>query len=215
MFGPVEAGDELARLFQRQALDDLAPGRGVRRGGERDARHCRKTLVEYRQFPVFGAEVVAPLRHAVRLVDGEQRQSRAGLHLLQRAQEIRHQQALRGHIEDVQVAAHQAAKHVAGGVGVQAGVEEGGLHAELLEGVHLVLHQRDQRRHHDADALPQQRGELVAQGFSAAGRHQHQRVATRRDMLDDGLLFVAEGRVAENVVEDLLGGGGGHGRSSG
>ena len=161
--------------------------------------------MQHRQFPVFGAEIVAPLRHAMRLVDGEQRQPRAGLHLLQRAQEIRHQQALRRHVEDIQLAAHQAAKHLAGRFGGQAGIEEGGLHAELLERVHLVLHQRDQRRHHDADAVPQQRGNLVAQRFSAAGRHQHQRVAARRDVLDDGLLLVAEGRVAENVVEDLLG----------
>ena len=48
------------------------------------------------------------------------------------------------------------------------------------ERVDLILHQRDQRRHDDADARPHERGDLVAERLAAAGRHQHERVAAGR-----------------------------------
>jgi len=91
----------------------------------------------------------------------------------------------------------------AGLVGAEAGIEVGRLHAGLDQGADLVLHQRDQRRHHDRRALAQQRGDLVAQRLAAAGGHQHQRVAAGRDLLDDGLLLAAEGGIAEDVFEDV------------
>jgi len=37
---------------------------------------------------------------------------------------------------------------------------------------HLVFHQRNQRRHDEADARPDQRRDLVAERLAAAGRHQ-------------------------------------------
>ena len=90
------------------------------------------------------------------------------------------QQPFRRDIQQLQLAAHQLPRHLARLFGIQAGIEESGRHAELLERIHLVLHQRDQRRHHDADALPQQGRNLVAQRLAAAGGHQHQRIAARR-----------------------------------
>jgi hypothetical protein len=91
--------------------------------------------------------------------------------------------------------------------GAEAGVEIGGGHAGLAQRVDLILHQRDQRRHHDAGALPQQRGNLVAQRLAAAGRHQHQRVATFAQVLDDGLLLAAETGITENALKQVEGGG--------
>ena len=64
----------------------------------------------------------------------------------------------------------------------------------------LVLHQRDQRRHDDADAFAQQRRDLVAQRLAAAGRHQHQRVAAADDVLDDLGLLPAKRGIAENFL---------------
>ncbi len=55
------------------------------------------------------------------------------------------------------------------------------MHAELLERADLVVHQRDQRAHHErhaaAGAVARDRRHLVAQALAAAGGHQHQRVA--------------------------------------
>ena len=62
-----------------------------------------------------------------------------------------------------------------------------------------------QRRNHDARTRAQQRGNLVAQRFAAAGRHQHQRISTRNDMFDDRLLFAAIGGVTEHVMQYLVG----------
>ena len=69
--------------------------------------------------------------------------------------------------------------------------------------VDLVLHQRDQRRDHHADAGPDQRRDLVAQRLAAAGRHQHQRVAAADDVLDDLGLLAAEGVVAEDPAQHI------------
>ena len=73
----VERTDELARVLQRQPLHDLAPGRRIRGGGQSDPRHVRPALVQQGQLAVFGAEIVAPLGDAMRLVDREQRDRRA------------------------------------------------------------------------------------------------------------------------------------------
>ena len=68
---------------------------------------------------------------------------------------------------------------------IQRRVEERRAHAELAQRLHLVLHQRDQRRDHDRRALAQQRRQLVAQRLAAAGGHEHQRVAAAGDVRDD------------------------------
>src|SRR3546814_18763924 len=83
----------------------------------------------------------------------------------------------------------------------QTGVEVGGGNARLAERVDLILHQRDQRRHHDAVALTHERGNLVAQRLAAAGRHQSQRIAAFAEAFDHGLLLVAETGVTEHVLQ--------------
>ncbi len=57
--GAVEGADEVACFLQIQALGDLALGRRVGGGGERDPRDLRPALVQYGQLAVFRAEVVA------------------------------------------------------------------------------------------------------------------------------------------------------------
>ena len=199
--GPVEGADEPARLIQLQALGDLALGRRIGGGGQGDARHFGPALVEYGQFAVFAAEIVAPLRYAMRFVDGEQGNRRP----VQQGQETRRQQAFRGYVEQVQFAGQQGLLDPGGGIRVQGRIEELGAHAELAQCFHLVLHQRDQRRDHHAHAVAQQRRHLVAQRLAAAGRHQHQRVAAFGDVFDDRLLRAAEIGVSEDPVQQFLG----------
>jgi len=110
--------------------------------------------VQLGQGQVVGPEVVAPLRDAVRLVDREQRdgapvqQPRRGLH----AQPFRRQ------VEQVQLAGQEGRLHLTALLAVLRGVQEAGAHAQGGERIHLVLHQGDQRRHHNADAVPDQCG---------------------------------------------------------
>src|SRR5665213_2265779 len=74
----IETRDEVGRTIKIQAGNDLPTGEFICRGRERDPRNIRKALREYRQPHVLWAKVVPPLRHAMRLVDGEQREPRAG-----------------------------------------------------------------------------------------------------------------------------------------
>ena len=72
---------EALRVLQLQLLFDFAQGALIRGRGQRDARHFRKLFVQASQFPIVGPEVMPPLRHAVRLVDREQRDSALGQQL--------------------------------------------------------------------------------------------------------------------------------------
>lgn len=83
--GAVEGADEVARVDQIQAFGDLALGRRIGGGGQRHARDMRPAFVQHRELAVFGAEIVAPLRDAMRLVDGKQRDAAA----FQQGQEAR------------------------------------------------------------------------------------------------------------------------------
>ena len=198
----------MARIVQRQAFDDLGARWRIGGGGECDARHCGKAFVQHRQFAVLGAEIVAPLRYAVRLVDGKQRQPGTGLHLFEQGEEAWHQQALRRNVQQIPFAARHAAQHFARRIGIKAGVVVRRLNTKLHQCFNLILHQRNEWRNDDAHAAPQQRRNLVAQRFSAPGRHQHQRVAAPRHMRDDILLRTTVGGIAENIMQEL--GSGGH-----
>jgi hypothetical protein len=195
--GAVEAGDEHARGAEIEPGEDFGARRGVGGGGERDARHVGKAFVQGRQAEVFRAEVVPPLRHAVRLVDGEQRD--AGL--FEQALKARREQAFRGDVEQLQLPGHEFALDLHRRRVIQARIQEFGRDAQFFQRRDLVLHQRDQRRHHHRAAFAQQRGNLEAQRLAAAGRHQHQRVAARHEGVDDGRLLAAKRGVAEDAVE--------------
>jgi hypothetical protein len=92
--GAIEAGDENPRGTKVEPGEDFLTCCGVGGGGERDARDVGKAFVQRRQAEVFRTEVVPPLRHAVRFVDGEQ--GDAGL--VEQALETWCQQAFRGNV---------------------------------------------------------------------------------------------------------------------
>ena len=100
--------------------------------------------------------------------------------------------------------------HVLRGVKVERGVEEGCIHPGFVQSPHLVVHQCDQRRHHDGHALAlplaHDGRHLVAQALAATCGHEHQGVATANHMFDDGLLRAAELLVAEDVLQHGMGG---------
>ena len=202
---PVEAGQEHLAFLQPQPLHNLGAGARVGGGGERQARHRRKAIGQQPELDVLGSEVVPPLRDAVGLIDGEQRQgfrSRQGRQLLQ---QVSGQQPFRRHVEQVQPALLQAALHGRGLRPLQAGVQCSRRHAQLLERRHLVLHQGDQGRHHHRQPRPAQGGHLIAQRFAAAGGHQHQARAAGDHVAHDRVLGTAEGGVTPHLLQHLKG----------
>ena len=77
----------------------------------------------------------------MRLVDREQGDGCA----IEQRQETWRQQAFRGDVEQVEFAIQQLPFDLCCSAGIQTGIEEGRMHAELAQRLHLVLHQRDQR----------------------------------------------------------------------
>jgi hypothetical protein len=156
---------------------------------------------------------MSPLRHAVRLVDGQQR-DRAPVEQSERGLAA---QPFRCHVQQVKLARQEGVLDQAAGAEVLGGIEEAGPDAEVPQGVHLVLHECDEGRDDHPGPVPDQRRDLVAQRLTAAGRHQHQRVTPAGQVIDDLPLAVPERVVAENPAQHLRGvsharsgAGGGH-----
>jgi hypothetical protein len=138
--GPVEARHEVpaAARFSRVAISAWVASVAVAVSA---IAARRPALVQLGERQVVGPEVVAPLGHAVRLVDGEQRDPAA----LQQRRGRRAAQPFRGQVQQVDLAGDVGRLHRAALVGALGGVEEPGPHPERAQRVDLVLHQRDQR----------------------------------------------------------------------
>ena len=76
-------------------------------------------------------------------------------------------------------------------------VDEPGGDAIGVQRVHLVLHEGDQRRYDQSEAVKDQGRQLVAEGLAAAGGHQHQAVPAGQDVPDDVRLERAKAVVPE------------------
>jgi hypothetical protein len=63
--------------------------------------------------------------------------------------------------------------------------------------INLILHQRDERRHHDRDARQQHRGQLEAERLAGSGRHHREHVAAVQHGAHERLLAGAKRRVSE------------------
>ena len=193
----VEARDKARRVVEPEPVDDLAAGKVVGGGGQRDARHIRKAFGDDGKADIFRAEIVPPLRHAMRLVDREQGDVGAA----EQAEAARRHQPLRRDIEQVEIAGQQPRLDGVGFLIGQRRIQHRRLDAGLEQAGDLVAHQRDQRRDHDAAALSQQRRQLIAQRLAAAGRHQHQAIAAAGDVPHDLFLRAAKAGQAEHVIQ--------------
>ena len=154
--------------------------------------------MENGQPDVLGAKVMSPLGNAVRFIDGEQRQSCT----FHQRQEARRDQSFRCDVQQIKLAGDEFAFHPHGCLAIQRGVEHSGADAGFLERRHLVLHECDQWRDDHAASVAQQGRDLVAKRLAAAGRHQHQGIATGSHVVDNVRLAIAECRVAEYPAQD-------------
>jgi hypothetical protein len=137
-----------------------------------DGLRIAQPLAEPSQASVVGAEVVSPFADAMRLVHRQQLDPRAA----DRVQKPLVPQPLGRHVDQIEFASGQL---------LQAGllfgqrqrtVDARGADAQRGQAVDLVLHQGDQRRDDQRDALAGDRGQLVAETLAPAGRHDAQAV---------------------------------------
>ena len=192
--GAAEAVDEAppALVEPELAGDVVLDERGGGRGERHDRRRAqqRQALAEH---PVLGAEVVPPLRDAVRLVDRDQNRLALGEHL----GEAGDREALRRDEQEVEAARQVVDAGLARRGAVAAGMDALGGEADLAQLRHLVLHEGDERRDDQGGAAAREARELVAERLAGAGRHDEQDVLPRGQGAADVLLVGAEGLEAE------------------
>ncbi len=58
--------------LQTQHVDDVLARLGVGGRGQRDERRVREMVAQFSQRGIFRSEIMAPLRHAMSLVDRDQ-----------------------------------------------------------------------------------------------------------------------------------------------
>ena len=93
---PVEAGDIDLAVAGEKLFDDVAARRFVGGRGHRADRHAGKGGAQFLQHVIFRPEGRAPLRDAMRLVDGEERHA----DLLQGGDHTACHQPFRRHVEN-------------------------------------------------------------------------------------------------------------------
>ena len=207
--GPIEGSNEDRRIHEPQLGDDVTPDAFGRRGRERMERDVQ-LVTQPSELPVLGTEVVSPLTDAVGLVDRDE----AHAPLLERTPEALTalaDQAFRGDVEQTAAIFAQAGDHAVAFVSGLRAVQVGGRHTVDPQAVHLIFHQRDQRRYDQREPLAilrtlfvqQQRRRLETQRLAAAGRQHEQAVAAIDDRVHGFLLEWPESRKAPDAVERI------------
>ena len=203
----IEAGGDPHRVAQPQARDDVRRDLRRRRGGRGHERLRAQPARRVGQAEVVRAEVVAPLRDAVRLVDDEQPDVR-GLAAPRRSPATRSARARCR--AGAPRRRRPARSDGAVGPGVLLGVDHGGApRGDALEPLDLVLHQGHERRDHHREVVAHQRRQLVAQRLARARGHDDEHVARRAGTRQrpHGLgLAGAEGLEAEERSQCGVGG---------
>ena len=148
--GPVEPLGEHLRVLHQQRADDVLAHLGGGGGGERHGARGPQALAHLAQLRVVRPEVVAPLRDAVRLVHREAAPrppapGRRGRRGCESARAPRRRACTRP---------ARMRRDALGALQLRQGrVDERGRDAPRGQLLHLVLHQRDERRDDERHAL--------------------------------------------------------------
>ena len=176
-------------------------GRGCGREGD---QRRRADLVDDRpDAAVLGAEIVAPLRDAMRLVDGVERH----LYFMQERHVVLLGERFGGEIEQFGLPGEHVGADLRHGGLVERRIEEMRDPRLGRKGPHridLVLHQGDQRRDDDGDPVHQKRRQLVAQRLAAARGHQHEGILAFQHVADHRFLVPLERRKAEILFQLVM-----------
>ena len=200
--GAIETRNMNARLAQGELLHDIPPDPLGGSGCERRDWHPGKPRAYAMELAILRAEIVTPVRNAMCLVDDQRGYSAGGVHPWQDfVFKLRLQQSLRSHVQQLELAALQARQALQYFRAFERGVDEGGFDAVVLEQAYLVLHQRDQRRYHDAYPRAKQGRELKAQRLATAGGHDCKQVAAAQDVAHDFLLPGTKGIKSKALLE--------------
>ena len=175
-----------------------------RRGGQGQYGSLGDIGTDVGNLQVGRSEVVAPLRDAVRLVDGQQ----TDFHLLQCLDEGIGLQAFRRDIKELQSTVSGLVVGQLQCIGVHARIDGCRRDAFVDEVRHLVFHQRNEGRDDDAEAVHGHRRHLETDALAATRRQQRERVVPSHHRVDDVLLQRAEAGIAPILLQYGTGDGG-------
>ncbi len=160
----IEAGNELLRGREVERRANILAHAQCRRGREREAHGLGKARAAGHNLPILRTKIMAPFRNAMRLINREA----IDVERRKQCERFRFQQSLGRDIEQLHFAATHALAVVLIFFGRERAIQKHRGHAELLQLRHLILHQGNERRNHDGQALKEQRRKLIAQRFAAA-----------------------------------------------
>ena len=187
------------RRAQSQQMHDVVANLRRRGGGEgAEHRAAREGFDELAYPQVARAEVLPPLRHAVRLVHGDERDGG----VVRELQEVLGLEALRCDVEQRVLPCARVPEDRPHLRERQSAVKEGRLDARLTQRADLVVHKGDQRGDDKGDSLEEQRGNLEAEGLPRPGGHYPHSVSPAEQGVDDLLLPGAEAPEAKVFLED-------------
>ncbi len=192
---PVERSDELDGILQLELRRDVAPDAVRGRRGEGVQAHAGKERAKPPELAVLRTEIVSPLADAVRLVYRDEADIAAAPGARENVTCLPCQPFGR-HVEEAVASFTQPRQDRGLLVGGQRAVVERGGHAVADERVDLVLHQRNERRHDEAEPRSHERGRLEAQRLAAARGQDDDRIARVEDGAHGVALKGPERRVA-------------------
>ena len=142
--GPVKTAQKGGgRITVEQPVDDFATGFLVRGGGKGRQRYTQRPA-DCADLQIIGAEIMAPLADAMRLIHRDQR----GVDPPQQSHGCHRPQPFRRHVQQFQPAVIQRLKDFFGlGVGIARG-QRPRLYPGFPQSPHLIAHQGDQRGNH-------------------------------------------------------------------
>ena len=196
----VKAADK--SVFRRNAerLRDVFLNARRRGRRQRDADRVWKRTPNRPKLAVFRAEVMPPLRNAVRLIDGDT----GDVRFFQQRQDTVLDESFRRDVKQLDLPCADASNDVHPFSSAEGAVVKGGGDFALLQRPRLVLHERDERRHNDRQSVKHKRGELVAERFAAAGGENNERASPGENMVNDFALHGAKLRMSKDVLKQTL-----------
>jgi hypothetical protein len=169
---------------ERQARDDLVAH--DRRRGRRAREHARLRQLREQavDLHVLRSKVVAPLADAVRFIDRDQRTGQTA----QQARKAVRVQALRRDVKQTKAAAGSCAQPTLQLFRTERRSQKRGRNATFSQRVHLILHERNERRNHQSGATGDHSRQLIHEALAAACGRDVQQTPVREQRVDRALL---------------------------
>jgi len=182
------------RRLREELLGDVGLRLAVGGRGQRRDRNAAQRFARLGQQTVFGPEVMAPLRDAMRLVDGEPGHPEAP----QPVDQPLAGQPLGRDEEQAQIAGVEPVPGLGRLALAVHRIERGGGDAGPHQLADLIAHQGDQRRDDEGEPAGDEGGKLVAHRLAGARRHHRENVAAGKRGFDHFPLTGAEIIIAEH-----------------